>query len=69
MAYGQQDTRSAAATRHGAYTITRRNRYWEVRDSDGELVCLAVYKCGANEVVRRMTHLQAVRIEATTVGR
>lgn len=37
-----------------AYTITRRNRHWEIRDLAGELVCLTVYKRGAEEVVRRL---------------
>lgn len=68
MAYRRQDIRNAAAPGRGAYAIARRNRYWEVRDPDGELVCLAVYKRGASEVVRRMTQLQAVLIAATTAG-
>lgn len=42
------------ASEHGAYTIRRRDRHWEVRDSAGELVCLTVYKRGAQEVVRRL---------------
>lgn len=39
-----------------AYTIIKqtKSRWWEVRDSVGELVCLAVYKRGAVEVVRRL---------------
>lgn len=38
------------------YRIQRRpkSRYWEIRDADGELVCVTVYKCGAEEVVRRL---------------
>ena len=36
------------------YTIKRRNRFWEVVDSSGTLVCMTVYKCGAKEVVRRL---------------
>lgn len=43
-----------AAENNGTYTIRRRNRHWEVRDSAGDLVCLTVYKCGAKEVVRRL---------------
>jgi hypothetical protein len=39
---------------HGTYVIRRRHRHWEVRDPSGELVCLTVYKCGAEEVVRRL---------------
>jgi len=34
------------------------SRYWAVLDTDGSLVCLYVYKCGAMEVLRR---LQAVK--------
>jgi hypothetical protein len=41
------------------YTIKRRDRHWEVRDSAGELVCLTVYKCGAQEVVRRLAFTTA----------
>jgi hypothetical protein len=29
-------------------------RYWAVRDSDGSLICLCVYKRGAFEVLRRL---------------
>jgi hypothetical protein len=31
-----------------------KTRYWAVRDADGTLVCLCVYKRGALEVVRRL---------------
>lgn len=37
-----------------SYTIKPRDRYWEVRDDQDELVCLTVYKRGAVEVVRRL---------------
>ena len=40
--------------KQGAYTIRRRHRHWEVRDPSGGLACLTVYKCGAEEVVRRL---------------
>ena len=30
-------------------------RFWAVYDDDGELVCVTVYKKGAQEVVRRIT--------------
>ena len=33
----------------------RRGRYWAVYDKAGRLVCLAVYRKGAREVVRRLT--------------
>ena len=42
------------------YTIKRRNRYWEVLDESGDLVCLTVYKRGAEEVVRRIGALDSV---------
>jgi hypothetical protein len=29
-------------------------RYWAVLDTDGTLVCLCVYRKGAQEVVRRL---------------
>jgi len=35
--------------------ISKYNRYWAVHDKTGSLVCLTVYKKGANEVVRRLT--------------
>jgi len=38
-----------------AYTIQRRDRFYEVRDPAGELVCMTVYKCGAEEVIRRLS--------------
>jgi len=60
------DGGSAIVQGQPAFTIQRRNRYWEVRDPVGDLVCLAVYKCGAKEVVRRMACLQEVGIEPTT---
>jgi len=44
----------STAQGQATYTITRRHRHWEVRDSAGELVCLTVYKRGAEEVVRRL---------------
>ena len=39
------------------YAIQRRGRYWQVIDVGGELVCLTVYKRGAQEVVRRLCSL------------
>jgi hypothetical protein len=35
----------------------RKTRYWAVREADGTLLCLCVYKCGAAEVVRRLQAL------------
>lgn len=55
MVEGQQvGSINSAAQRKTTYTITRRDRYWEVRDPEGELVCLTVYKRGAMEVVQRL---------------
>ena len=33
-------------------------RFWAVYDDDDELVCVTVYKKGAQEVVRRITDVQ-----------
>ena len=54
MADRQKNARDQKVVKRGTYTITRRYRQWEVRDPAGELVCLTVYKCGAEEVVRRL---------------
>ena len=37
-------------------TVTKHkaSRYWAVREADGALVC--VYKCGAQEVTKRLAH-------------
>ena len=45
---------TAQVTTPAAYRIERRGRFWEVLDRDGELVCLTVYKRGAQEVLRRL---------------
>jgi hypothetical protein len=67
MAKGQQrDTRDTVVSEHGSYTITRRDRHWEIRDPTGDLVCLTVYKRGAEEVIRRLKARPAVGIEPTT---
>jgi hypothetical protein len=44
------------ATATPAYTIIKQkhSRWWEVRDPANELACLAVYRKGAREVVRRL---------------
>ena len=34
--------------------ITKYGRFWAVHDGTGELVCICVYKRGANEVKRRL---------------
>ena len=55
MAKEQQDSAPAPAPQP-AYTVVKRakDRAWEVRDAQGELVCVTVYKRGAFEVVRRL---------------
>ena len=32
----------------------RNTRYWAVREADGTLICLCVYRKGALEVLRRL---------------
>ncbi|HOW68822.1 MAG TPA: hypothetical protein P5186_29380 [Candidatus Paceibacterota bacterium] len=41
------------------FTVTRygQGRFWAVRDTTGELVCVCVYKRGAVEVIRRLANL------------
>ena len=41
--------------------IVRRGRFWAVHDGAGQLVCVAVYKKGAREVVRRLSPAPARR--------
>jgi hypothetical protein len=50
----RRNPRVAAA--EPSYTITnqKHGRWWEVREPDGKLVCLTVYRKGAHEVVRRL---------------
>jgi hypothetical protein len=36
-------------------TIKRYGKYWAVFDPAGTLICLCVYKKGAEEVVRRLS--------------
>ncbi len=58
MADRRQEGRRSARCERGSYTIARRHRHWEVRDPAGDLVCLTVYKRGAQEVVRRLDRLE-----------
>ena len=55
MARKQQDNAPAPAAQP-AYKVVKRekDRWWEVRDPQDELVCVTVYKRGAVEVVRRL---------------
>lgn len=34
----------------------RGGKYWAVYDQNGDLICITVYKKGALEVVKRLTH-------------
>jgi hypothetical protein len=55
-------------TDYNGYTIERYRayeRHWALYDPDGELVCLTVYKRGAEEVVRRL-HRAEQRYAAPT---
>lgn len=36
-------------------TCAKRGRFWAVTDAAGDLVCLAVYRKGAREVLRRLS--------------
>jgi hypothetical protein len=47
-------------------TITRHNRFWKVLDTDGTLICLTVYRKGAEEVVRRLQAHTAAPQDDTT---
>jgi hypothetical protein len=38
-------------------SIRKCGRYWAVLDADGTLVCLCVYRKGAEEGVRRLSQL------------
>ena len=40
--------------RFAPFVIRPRNRFWELTDGLGNLVCLTVYKRGAVEVARRL---------------
>ncbi len=52
----QQQTEPTTAPEQTGYRIGRYkgHRYWAVVDPAGTLVCLTVYKRGAEEVVRRL---------------
>jgi hypothetical protein len=49
--------KTARTAEYNGYTIQRYRgyaRYWALHDPEGELVCLTVYRKGAEEVVRRL---------------
>lgn len=56
MSTDQTTATPAAAEASPQFRIIKQthSRYWEVRDPEGELVCLTVYRKGAREVVRRL---------------
>lgn len=55
---------------YAPFVIRRRNRFWEVSDDCGNLICLTVYKRGAREVARRLsTNGAAVEIVKPCQGR
>jgi len=47
-------TGAACTVQIGDFRLIRRGRFWAVKDPEGSLVCVAVYKKGALEVVRRL---------------
>jgi hypothetical protein len=62
-------TPKASHSWHG-YTIrpyAAYPRYWALYDPAGELVCLTVYKRGAEEVVRRLVTLPVV-VDGSSAG-
>lgn len=40
--------------KRGNFVIEHRGKHWAIIDAVGQLVCLTVYKRGAEEVVRRL---------------
>ena len=52
-----QKRRPALRAASGEYE--KRGRFWAVTDAAGRLVCLAVYKKGAQEVLRRIAAVKA----------
>jgi hypothetical protein len=52
----EQKTQANGSKEKASYTVQRygKSRYWQVTDAAGELICLTVYKRGANEVARRL---------------
>ena len=41
-------------SKRGNFLIERRGKHWAIIDAAGLLVCLTVYKRGAEEVIRRL---------------
>jgi len=57
--YSQVRPRRRLGNDYEPFEVARRGRHWEVRDGDGQLVCLTVYRRGAAEVIRRLKLDQA----------
>ena len=51
----EPQTLPIAHLRTGLMQIVRRGRFWAVHDGAGQLICVAVYRKGAREVVRRLS--------------
>ena len=47
-------TVQTCAVQIGDFRIIRRGRFWAIKDLEGSLVCVTVYKKGALEVVGRL---------------
>jgi hypothetical protein len=47
--------RSREDHRFAPFVIRPRNRFWELSDDLGNLICLTVYKRGAVEVAQRLS--------------
>jgi hypothetical protein len=54
MARTTQSAEPPAPPAPGTWIIRKRHRDWMVIDPAGQLVCLTVYRRGAEEVVRRL---------------
>jgi hypothetical protein len=52
----KENTQANGARERAGYTVQkyRGSRFWAVIDPAEELVCITVYKRGADEVVRRL---------------
>jgi hypothetical protein len=50
------------------YTVSRykHSRHWAIHDPDGALVCVALYKKGATEVVRRLSEIYSAERKDTS---
>jgi hypothetical protein len=49
-----QNRQAPAPQPQPGYTIRKKDHNWAVLDLQGQLVCLTVYKRGAEDVVRRL---------------